>query len=704
MGCLASTPAKKDSEHSDSRCIQVRQSSERAPSEEPEHADAKNVECPGTLDTTPAKLEPMHADAPDVKSADKPGTLSAATAKVEPMHAEAEDLKCPEKLGTLNFAVNPRSFDDSEDCEVLKEAISSGNARICKVTGYTYGDGLYFSGLQLTYEVGGEHQIEGPRYVTNEKWPKPLELAKGETITEVGAQHGEITDQLWMKTSTGRKVEWGGVGGSEEIWKMPEGYDLMGFRGDQGPWRGGRSIMNQLGPIFVKKGTATQKTAQVLKSDLAAWVEMKNKKLGPPGKPPAPTNPDSEHQGDRAVLLALIKACGTPCHGEGPTKVPLEGWGTATRIGLWEGVIVDNVGRVKELYMERANLTGTLPDELGALDGLEELWCPMNDFTGGLTSALTKCKKLRTLNIHGNYKLEGFIPIDLLNKPGLICYVHNTNLISSMVSIEVPAFPFYVAYRRAILDMPRLLPHEEALEAGEIITQMHPEHTFTKWFGGVHRDEIAFMTHRWLHPKGLHPDDELGSKLDHIKEILENNPHIKYVWMDYLCVPQAQRYALKQQAAINSLPHYIKSCQHVYILVGEESEAHYSVYSGRGWCRLERICACVTVKGQNPEGHMYDELDYKVPTKLFLANKTTHSVKELSTTDVLEHSEFDPMEGSFFDETDRVKIAPCVDLLGKACQQDDDNPELQTIGTKLRESAAKYRDDTIFDQPAPSVT
>jgi hypothetical protein len=82
-----------------------------------------------------------------------------------------------------------------------------------------------------------------------------------------------------------------------------------------------------------------------------------------------------------------------------------------------------------------------------------------------------------------------------------------------------------------------------------------------------------------------------------------------------------------------------------------------------------------------------------VPTKLFLANKTTHSVKELSTTDVLEHGEFDPMEGSFFDETDRVKIAPCVDLLGETCQQDDDNPELQTIGTKLRESAAKYRND-----------
>lgn len=607
-----------------------------------------------------------------------------------------ENLQRHKKLGSLNFAVNPRSFDDGEDCEVLKLGISSGNIRIKRVTGYTYGDGLYFSGLQITYEVAGQ-EIDGPRYVTNDKWPKPLNLAEDEVISEMGVQHGEITDQLWMKTSKGQRMEWGGLGGSEQIWKMPEGFELMGFSGDQGPWRGGRSIMNQLGPVFVRKGLGSDKSAGDFRADLAEWVKAKEEKLGPPGVAPAPENPDVEHPGDRQALLALAKACGLPRHGEGRRKVALEGWGSPAPVGTWEGVIVDREGRVKELYVERANLTGRLPAALGDLTALEELWCPMNDFTGGLPPALTRCESLRTLNIHGNYKLKGFIPIELLNKQGLICYVHNTALVSSMVSLEVPAFPFYVAFREAVLGMARLPSHEQALERGEQIKQMHPERTFTRWFGDVRREEIAFMSHRWLDPKGPHPDDELDSKLAHIKEILRANEEIKYVWMDYLCVPQARENQMKQQAAINSLPHYIKSCGNVFILVGNEGESHYSVYSGRGWCRLERITACIDVNGQDPEGHMYDDCNHRVSTKLFLANKHTNECKLLSTAEVLGHGAFDPMSGEFFDPADRAKIAPCVDLLGEACQRLDD-PQFKQIGDALRASAAEHRDDAIFAQ------
>mmetsp|Transcript_4189 Transcript_4189/g.5803 ORF Transcript_4189/g.5803 Transcript_4189/m.5803 type:complete len:636 (+) Transcript_4189:54-1961(+) len=606
------------------------------------------------------------------------------------------DLLRHDQKGSLNFAANPRPFDDGSNSQALADSISSGNARISSITGYTYGNGLYFSGIQIIYEVDGQ-LIPGPEYVTDKSWPKTLTLESGEKIVEMGLQHGEIVDQLWVLTSKGRREDWGGLGGIEQIWQIPDGYELIGFSGNQGPWRAGRSVMNTCGPVFVCMGKIVKNPIEEIKSNLISWVSLENSQLPQAAVQTHTQNHSSrsiEDSNDRSVLELFYTSCGMPHHGEGDSRKELLNWGSNAPIGLWEGVVVNTDGKVTELYLERCGLKGELPVALGDLDCLEELWMPMNKFEGPLPESLINCHKLRTVNLHGNSGLSGLIPPQLLEMPGLIFYVHNTELVSDVVSLEVPAFNFHVILREGLLQLTRLIPHEEALKVRGLLTYLGPERTFTKWFGGseeggVKREQIAFMSHRWLDPHGTHPDCEKDSKLKHVQSLLIQNPHIKYIWMDYLCVPQAPENRSKNVAAINSLPNYIKSCGNVFILVGDSGEAQYSVFNTRGWCQLETACACIKVCGQNPAAHMYAPLDFPVETLIFLANKDDGSVTLIDGDQLLMSGNLDPMEGAFTVEADKRRIAPSLKLMANHILTDCDD-KLEGIGEKLKASAERY--------------
>jgi len=173
------------------------------------------------------------------------------------------------------------------------------------------------------------------------------------------------------------------------------------------------------------------------------------------------------------------------------------------------------------------------------------------------------------------------------------------------------------------------------------------------------------------------------------------------VWMDFLCVPQAFENRAKQQAAINSLPHYIKSSGNVFIMVGEEGESRYEVYSGRGWCRLERVCACIAIKGRDPEGEMYGELDYPVDTSIFVCNKNLKTEEKVSALELLKMGDYDPMDGIFFDETDKMKIAPILKLLANHIETSEPDEEMSKMAQELLASAAKYEDGSIFENKTP---
>ena len=85
-------------------------------------------------------------------------------------------------------------------------------------------------------------------------------------------------------------------------------------------------------------------------------------------------------------------------------------WSVDTTISDWDGVTVQgSPSRVKRLVLVEDSLTGTLPPELGRLDGLEYLWLNNNRLTGEIPAALGDLGNLLNLRL-GNNQLTGCIP------------------------------------------------------------------------------------------------------------------------------------------------------------------------------------------------------------------------------------------------------------------------------------------------------
>ena len=94
------------------------------------------------------------------------------------------------------------------------------------------------------------------------------------------------------------------------------------------------------------------------------------------------------------------------------------------------------------------------------------------------------------------------------------------------------------------------------------------------------------ISHRWLRPsadpKSAHPDDEQGTKLRALRNLV--GPR-KFVWLDFVCVPQ--RPSEEKSLAISSLPFYCRACERFTALVdGEQGKQDYL---GRAWCQAELI-------------------------------------------------------------------------------------------------------------------
>ena len=110
-------------------------------------------------------------------------------------------------------------------------------------------------------------------------------------------------------------------------------------------------------------------------------------------------------------------------------------WSVDTPISDWDGVTVQgSPSRVKRLVLVEDSLTGTLPPELGRLDGLEYLWLGYNQPTGEIPAALGGLSNLKSLTLNQN-RLTGAIPRDLGRLSRLEAIWLNENQLSG----EIPA-------------------------------------------------------------------------------------------------------------------------------------------------------------------------------------------------------------------------------------------------------------------------
>ncbi|KAK9791166.1 hypothetical protein WJX73_003369 [Symbiochloris irregularis] len=80
------------------------------------------------------------------------------------------------------------------------------------------------------------------------------------------------------------------------------------------------------------------------------------------------------------------------------------------------------------------NLTGTIPEEIGSLTQLKELWMPSNKLSGTLPSSLFNISSLRLLNVEDNM-IEGSLP-SFANLTSLATFVASQNLMSGPIPVD----------------------------------------------------------------------------------------------------------------------------------------------------------------------------------------------------------------------------------------------------------------------------
>ena len=98
--------------------------------------------------------------------------------------------------------------------------------------------------------------------------------------------------------------------------------------------------------------------------------------------------------GDRAALVALYNAT------DGANWANNTNWLSNNPLANWYGVTT-NAGRVTTLALDRNNLTGSIPTQLGDLSSLEILRLYQNRLTGSIPPELGNLSNLRHLFLLG---------------------------------------------------------------------------------------------------------------------------------------------------------------------------------------------------------------------------------------------------------------------------------------------------------------
>ena len=148
-------------------------------------------------------------------------------------------------------------------------------------------------------------------------------------------------------------------------------------------------------------------------------------------KPSRKTSPTSAPNGDREALVALYQAA----NGARWLRRRI-GWLSNAPLGNWFGVTVNKVGRVIGLSLDRNQLSGSIPAELGRLTNLEWLSLNRNQLSGSIPAELGQLTNLKWLSLDRN-QLSGSIPAELSQLTNLERLFLNHNQLSGSIPAEL---------------------------------------------------------------------------------------------------------------------------------------------------------------------------------------------------------------------------------------------------------------------------
>jgi hypothetical protein len=127
---------------------------------------------------------------------------------------------------------------------------------------------------------------------------------------------------------------------------------------------------------------------------------------------PAPVPTASPTQFDTSALMALYEDLG------GSTWSSHINWGTAAPLDTWQGVSVNEFGRVNELDLTGIGLQGTFPSSVALLTALQVIRFGRNELVGTLPTWIGVLSNLNTFVVWRN-QFVGTIPYELVTLPNL---------------------------------------------------------------------------------------------------------------------------------------------------------------------------------------------------------------------------------------------------------------------------------------------
>lgn len=115
---------------------------------------------------------------------------------------------------------------------------------------------------------------------------------------------------------------------------------------------------------------------------------------------------EQEAESNREALIALYHATG------GSNWTNHANWNTDAPLSEWYGVYTDDYGRVVSLDLRENNLTGSLPEEIGMLTTIHNLYLTFNKLNGSIPPEIGNLTNLDFLDLFGN-ELSGTFPAGL---------------------------------------------------------------------------------------------------------------------------------------------------------------------------------------------------------------------------------------------------------------------------------------------------
>ncbi len=129
-------------------------------------------------------------------------------------------------------------------------------------------------------------------------------------------------------------------------------------------------------------------------------------------------------------------------------------WDLTSHIENWQGVTLNNEGRITSLFLDHSNLKGILPEEICTLTELESLSLQYNALTGSIPATIANLSKLKIFLLNNTF-IGGTIPSGLFEIQTLEYLSFGDKFTGSLSGIEnLTNLETIIIYNNSITEIP----------------------------------------------------------------------------------------------------------------------------------------------------------------------------------------------------------------------------------------------------------